>query len=351
MDIYTNKYNVGATVEGVTLTTFGATDFKSTPTLAAGDVKISKDGGTFTNIASLPAVTPAADTSVQVVLSATEMSAKEIVVRFIDQTGPKEWNDFVFKLRTYGNASAFYPGDLDFLDVSVNSVLTESSSHPTLAEIEATTILAKEANVETHVTNSLNTYDPPTRTEATADKDAIIVQVDANETKIDIVDTNVDTIVGKLPTNYLMGSAVITAKDDEIDSIKTSTDAMFGKLPTNYIMGSTVVTAKDDEIDAIKVKTDQLLFDSYGDVLATQNYVAGAVATDITNGASQFKTTLGSATNDFYTGGWLLITSGTLSGSPPRRITSYDGSTKKVLLSSAFTSTPADGVTFKIFLE
>ena len=268
MDIYTNKYNVGATVEGITLTTFGATDFKSTPTLAAGDVKISKDGGTFTNIASLPAVTPAADTSVQVVLSATEMSAKEIVVRFIDQTGPKEWNDFVFKLRTYGHASAFYPGDLDFLDASVNSV---------------------------------------------------IVQVDANEAKIDIVDTNVDTIVAK--------------------------------LPTNYIMGSTVVTAKDDEIDAIKVKTDQLLFDTYGDVLATQNYVAGAVATDITNGASQFKTTLGSATNEFYTGGWLLPTSGTLSGSPPRRITSYDGSTKKVVLSSAFTSTPADGVTFKIFTE
>lgn len=319
MDIYINKYNTGATVDGITLITRGALDFMSNPTLAAGDVKISKDGGAFNNITSLPTVAPAADTSVQVVLSATEMSAKEIVVRFIDQTGPKEWEDYVFKVRTYGNASAFYPGNLDFLDVSVNSVLTESSSHPTLAEIEATTVLAKEANIETHVTNSLNAYDPPTRAEATSDKDAIIVQVDANETKIDIIDTNVDTIITK--------------------------------LPTNYIMGSSVLTAKDDEIDAIKAKTDQLLFDSYGDVLATQNYIAGAVATDITNGASQFRTNLGNATNDFYTGGWLLITSGTLSGSPPRRITSYDGSTKKVLLSSAFTSTPADGVTFKILLE
>lgn len=351
MDIYINKYNTGATVDGITLITRGALDFKSNPTLAAGDVKVSKDGGAFNNITSLPTVAPAADTSVQVVLSATEMSAKEIIVRFIDQTGPKEWEDYVFKVRTYGNASAFYPGDLDFLDVSVNSVLTESSSHPTLAEIEATTVLAKEANVETHVTNSLNAYDPPTRAEATSDKDAIIVQVDANETKIDVIDTNVDTIITKLPTNYIMGSSVVTAKDDEIDAIKTSTDAIFGKLPTNYIMGSTVVTAKDDEIDAIKAKTDQLLFDSYGDILATQNYIAGAVVTDITNGASQFKTNLGNATNEFYTGGWLLITSGTLSGSPPRRITSYDGSTKKVLLSSAFTSTPADGVTFKIFLE
>lgn len=37
--------------------------------------------------------------------------------------------------------------------------------------------IADESNVETHLTNSLNTYDPPTRTEATADKDAIIAEV------------------------------------------------------------------------------------------------------------------------------------------------------------------------------
>ena len=250
MDIYTNKYNVGATVEGVTLITRGALDFKSTPTLAVGDVKVSKNGGTFNDITTLPTVAPATDTSVQIVLSATEMSAKEIIVRFIDQTGPKEWEDYVFKLRTYGHASAFYPGDLDF-----------------------------------------------------------------------------------------------------INDIKTNTDTIVGKLPTNYIMGSTVITAKDDEIDAIKVKTDQLLFDSYGDIKATLNYLAGTVVSDPTNGASQFVTNLTSAVNDFHVGSWLLITSGVLETTAPRKVIKYNGSTKSVLLNTPYTSTPVAGVTFKLFVE
>jgi hypothetical protein len=49
--------------------------------------------------------------------------------------------------------------------------------------------VALEANVESHVTSALSTYDPPTRAEATADKDAIITEVNANETKIDALPT------------------------------------------------------------------------------------------------------------------------------------------------------------------
>lgn len=45
--------------------------------------------------------------------------------------------------------------------------------------------LALEANVEGHAGTALTDYDPPTRGEATTDKNAIITEVDANETKID----------------------------------------------------------------------------------------------------------------------------------------------------------------------
>jgi len=56
----------------------------------------------------------------------------------------------------------------------------------TLADYKAdVSSLAVEANIETHVTNSLNSYDPPTRAELTSDKDEIITEVNANETKID----------------------------------------------------------------------------------------------------------------------------------------------------------------------
>lgn len=53
------------------------------------------------------------------------------------------------------------------------------------------------ANVTTACTSSLNTYDPPTRTEATADKDAIITEVNANETKIDALQTDSTAIKAK----------------------------------------------------------------------------------------------------------------------------------------------------------
>ncbi|MBD3407854.1 MAG: hypothetical protein GF411_17170, partial [Candidatus Lokiarchaeota archaeon] len=41
--------------------------------------------------------------------------------------------------------------------------------------------------------------------------------VDANESKIDVIDGNADTIIGKLPTNYIMGSSDQSDKDDNID--------------------------------------------------------------------------------------------------------------------------------------
>jgi hypothetical protein len=65
--------------------------FKSSPTLASGDFKISKDGGSFANLATLPSVEPAASVGVKVALSATEMNADRILVVWEDQTDPPEW--------------------------------------------------------------------------------------------------------------------------------------------------------------------------------------------------------------------------------------------------------------------
>jgi len=61
--------------------------FQGNPTLATGDVKVSKDGGAFANVTTLPTVTPAGSKSVKVQLSATEMNADEVVVMFSDAAG------------------------------------------------------------------------------------------------------------------------------------------------------------------------------------------------------------------------------------------------------------------------
>lgn len=74
--------------------------FKSSPTLASGDFKISKDGGAFANLATLPTNTPSSSVSVKIELSSTEMNADVIMVTCIDQTSPKEWADFAFSIPT-----------------------------------------------------------------------------------------------------------------------------------------------------------------------------------------------------------------------------------------------------------
>lgn len=75
---------------GTILQAEGSTDAQANPTLAAGDVKISKDGGAFANLGTLPSVDPASGVRVKVTLSDAECQAKEIMIRFDDAAGA-EW--------------------------------------------------------------------------------------------------------------------------------------------------------------------------------------------------------------------------------------------------------------------
>lgn len=73
---------------------------KGNPTLASGDVRVSKDNGAFANIATLPTVSPALGPVVRVQLSATEMNADKVTVLFQDQTSPNEWCDYAITILT-----------------------------------------------------------------------------------------------------------------------------------------------------------------------------------------------------------------------------------------------------------
>lgn len=95
--------------EGIALITKDAVDFKITPTLAAGDVKISKDHGAAANLATLPDVQPAGGSQVRIQCSAAELTAGMVVIDFVDQTSPKEWEDQRVIIYTRGHQSAFDP--------------------------------------------------------------------------------------------------------------------------------------------------------------------------------------------------------------------------------------------------
>jgi hypothetical protein len=71
------------------------------PPLAAGDARVSGDGGTFTNLATLPVVAPAGDVGVRIVLSASEMNFDNVLVVLADQTGPEVWSALTISIHTY----------------------------------------------------------------------------------------------------------------------------------------------------------------------------------------------------------------------------------------------------------
>lgn len=96
--------------------------FKSSATLAAGDVKVSKDGGALANLTTLPVVTPAASVLVQVDLSAAEMTADIVTVVFQDAAGA-EWDDLLLVIPT----AARQIDDLAFPATSGRSMVVDAA--------------------------------------------------------------------------------------------------------------------------------------------------------------------------------------------------------------------------------
>lgn len=73
--------------------------FQANPTLASGDFKVSKDGGSLTNLVTLPTVTPSGGKIVQIALSSTEMDADNVTVVCSDASGG-EWKDLIINIQT-----------------------------------------------------------------------------------------------------------------------------------------------------------------------------------------------------------------------------------------------------------
>ncbi len=97
---------------------------QANPTLAAGDVTVSIDGGAFANLATLPAVTPASGKSVKVQLSAAETNGDNIVLLFSDVAGA-EWDDLLIDIQT----SARRIDDLAYPETSGRKIIVDASGN------------------------------------------------------------------------------------------------------------------------------------------------------------------------------------------------------------------------------
>ena len=95
---------------------------KSNPTIAAGDFKVSIDGGALANLTTLPTVTPASSVMVKISLSSSEMNGDNITVVCSDAAGA-EWCDLVFNIQT----AARQIDDLAYPATSGRSMVVDAS--------------------------------------------------------------------------------------------------------------------------------------------------------------------------------------------------------------------------------
>jgi len=95
---------------------------KKTPTIVAGDFKVSLDNGTPTNLTTLPVETPAGSGCVTVSLNSAEMTADKILVL---------WSDPQFE---WGDGSIFFDAPTATLTsndiASINTIISSANTSP-----------------------------------------------------------------------------------------------------------------------------------------------------------------------------------------------------------------------------
>jgi hypothetical protein len=182
--------------------------FQANPTLAAGDCKVSKDGGALANLSTLPAVTPAASKMVKVTLSSTEMDADNVTLVFSDAAGD-EWDDVIINIQTAAR-------QIDDLATPTNitagtiTTVTNLTNAPTSGDLTAT----MKASVNAEVDTALSDYGAlkPTVAGRTLDVAA------GGEAGVDWANIGSPTT-----TVNLSGTTIKTATDVETDTANIQT--------------------------------------------------------------------------------------------------------------------------------
>lgn len=228
---FLSKYGVARTIR-IPMIKFGVTGFArgSDWTPATGDVQISKDGGAFANIGTLPSAVDATTNAVVAEwafpLTATEMQAAQIVVVVGDAVSGKAVEDQSFVIETYGHASGQHEFDLD----------TPISGYATSAAL---------ATVQ-------------------ADTDDIQARLPAA-----LVSGRIDASVGAMATDTVTSGAVATSAVTELQTglatsaalatVQADTDDIQTRLPAALVggrMSSQVGAMGTDVLDAAALKAD-----------------------------------------------------------------------------------------------
>ena len=257
------KYGVATTIN-FALFGLGVVDFVATSTIAAGDLTISKDEGAFGNTATTTFVNETGGFYSQA-FTAAEMSAKRILIKIVDQTNPKLWEDQGLIIETYGASEAQH---------NEYAALLHSTTIATLASQTSFTLTTGSADASAYVGAMIIIRDAATQLQKAVG--LISVYAVTSKTVTLVADPGIFTMAttdiveiiampkslpaaladgaGGLPISDA-GGQDIDAAVTSIAAIETDTNEIQGKLPTNKFMGSSDGADDDANIAAILVDT------------------------------------------------------------------------------------------------
>jgi hypothetical protein len=212
-------------------------------TPAAGDCKVSKDGGAAANVTNLPAAITMGNTAMwDFSMTATEMQAAKVMVTIAD-SATKAVEDSMFIIWTHGNASGQYQVDLadatafglSRLDAAITSRLA-----PTVAARTLDVSAGGEAGVDW-----ANVGSPTTANALTGTTIATTQKVDVETIKTNPV-VNAGTVT--FPTTATLASTTnITA-----GTVTTATNLTTNNDKTGYTLSNAGIDAVLDRADGVE---------------------------------------------------------------------------------------------------
>jgi len=143
---------------------------KTSPTIAAGDFVISKANGATANLTTTPGESPASSGIVRVQLSATEMEADKLTVKFHDASGA-EWHDGAVTIFTTGQTFNTMDTNIDAALADTNELQTDWANGGRLDVIldaRASQTTADDILTDTDATIPALIADVPTNAELAA---------------------------------------------------------------------------------------------------------------------------------------------------------------------------------------
>lgn len=280
-------------------------------TPAAGDVKVSKDGGAAANIGTLPAAIAMGNTAYwDFTLANTEVTCKKCIVT-VGDSATKAVEDQMFAVITYGNASA------EFLVNFVDAVRFGLTALPNAAA-EAAGGLYTRGSGAGQITQAANGQINGNLVTwlGTAPNALTSGRVDA-QVGVGFTVTAVDAVWNALVSDYASNAGTTGQRLARFPNINAGSS---GGVPT--------------------VDANNRVVGTQDAVIRTATAQAGAAGT-ITLDASA------SATDGFYVGAWVLIKSATGAGQA-RVVTAYVGATKVATIAPNWVTNPDNTSVFLV---